>query len=96
MLLPTEKEITTVSDLTKHICVREEMFYWSPTEYGVVPFCPVDGFQTKDIMKQKNHVNKSQEKRYNNPLVFNFFLSLLKFIRQLFGVSDMLNFPKLS
>lgn len=53
MLLPTEKEITTVSDLTKHIHVREEIFFWSLTAYGVVPFCPVDEFQTKDIMKQK-------------------------------------------
>lgn len=28
-LLPTEQEVTVVSDLTKHIRVREEIFYWS-------------------------------------------------------------------
>jgi hypothetical protein len=34
-------------------------------------FCPVDEFQAKEIMKEKYHVNESQEERCH-PLVFGF------------------------
>lgn len=53
--------------------LEKKYFIGPSTAYGLIPFCPVDEFQTKDIMKPKNHVNKSQEKRYNLlVLIFSF------------------------
>lgn len=53
--------------------LEKKYFIGPSTAYGLIPFCPVDEFQTKDIMKPKNHVNKSQEKRYNLLVLIFFF-----------------------